>query len=599
MKKSLQHIKIILAYIWRSSKGWTFANAALIALRGVLPLMLLYLVKLLVDEIQSITTIAADERDFSLLIQVLLVAGILFFVNALSASVSVLVREKQSFVISDFFDNLIHNKITRLDYGYFEHPEYQSLFYRALNEASFRPSRVYYGSLGLVQNFITLGVMAGVLALVHWSVIFVLLLITIPVAMIRLSHSRKLFQFKKENTKLERQVNYYNRLITAPDYAKEVRAFDLGDIFRERFDSRKKQWRKSQFAMLLSKTRLESIAQVLAAIAFIAVYGLIAWKAFEGAISLGEVVLYFMALQRGYAYLQELLGRVAGLYEDSLFLDNLFEFLQLEEPTSPGREKAAKSFPCPMQEGIKFKDVGFHYPSNKRWVLRKLNFSVKAGETVALVGANGSGKSTIIKLLNCLYKPVEGEIFIDGIPLNDIDPTERVANISVIFQDFILYNVSARENIWFGNAAVEPDEDKIKKAASDSGIDDVIEGFEKGYDTTLGTLFEGSEQMSPGQWQRLALARSFYNNGQIILLDEPTSSLDAYAEARLLKYIRSITKGRTSIIVSHRLSTIKMADRIILLKDGEVVEEGTYSQLAQNTKSHFGRMLQSLAEAMV
>ena len=179
--------------------------------------MLLYLVKLLVDEIQSITIIAADERDFSLLIQVLLVAGILFFVNAISASVSVLVREKQSFVISDFFDNLIHNKITRLDYGYFEHPEYQSLFYRALNEASFRPSRVYYGSLGLIQNFITLGVMAGVLAQVHWSVIFVLLLITIPVAMIRLSHSRKLFQFKKENTKLERQVNYYNRLITAPD----------------------------------------------------------------------------------------------------------------------------------------------------------------------------------------------------------------------------------------------------------------------------------------------------------------------------------------------------------------------------------------------
>jgi len=598
VRKSFNHIKVILGYVWSSSPVWSMANGALIVVRGILPLMLLYLVKLLVDEIQFVADLPVAERDFDRIIQVLIFAGVVFLINALSASASLLVREKQSYVISDFFDKLIHNKISGLDYGYFEHPDYQSLFYRALNEASFRPSRIFYGVMGLIQNLITLTLMAGILTQVHWAVLVILLLITAPVALIRLRHSRKLFIYKRDNTRLERTVNYYNRLITAPDYAKEVRAFDLGSLFRERYLKLKDQWRQSRFALLLAQTRRESLVQVLAAIAFFAVYGMIAYRAFEGEISIGEVVLYFMALQRGYSYLQELLGRVAGLYEDSLFLDNLFEFLKLDEGRKTVATTTMKSFPAPIRKGIEFRDVSFHYPSNNKWILRNLNLTIGAGETVALVGANGAGKSTLIKLLNCLYKPVEGDITIDGVSLYDIDPKDRVANVSVIFQDFILYNVTARENIWFGKAGQPEDEALIRKAAADSGIDKVIEGFEKGYDTTLGVLFEGSRQMSPGQWQSLALARSFYNNGQIILLDEPTSSLDAFMEARLLKYIRTITRGRTSVIVSHRLSTIRMADRIIVLKDDNTVETGTYDELVANPNSHFSNMLQTLSDAI-
>jgi len=559
--------------------------------------MLLYMVKLLVDEISLVATLPVGERDFERLKWVLVASGVLFLVNAISASVGVLVREKQSYVISDFFDNLIHNKITRLEYSYFEHPDYQNVFYRALNEASYRPSRIYYGSLGVIQNLITLFVMAGVLLMVHWSVSIVLLLVTLPVAFIRLSHARELFIFKKENTKVERKVFYYNKLITAPDYAKEIRAFDLGDLFRERFKTLKNKWRKSQFAMLLKKTRREGIVQILAAISFIAVYGLIAWKAFEGDISIGEVVLYFLALQRGYSYLQEFLGRAAGLYEDSLFLDNLFEFLNLNESLVSITNDLTNVFPNPLRKGIEFRGVGFHYPSNKRWVLRNVDFTINAGQTVALVGVNGSGKSTIVKLINSLYRPSEGEILVDGISLGTINSKQRVANISVVFQDFILYNVTARENIWFGNVGHDPDDNLIRKSAEQSGIHSIIEGFKDGYDTTLGTLFEGSEQMSPGQWQRLALARSFYNNAQIILLDEPTSSLDAFSEAKLLQYIRSVTKGRTSIIVSHRLSTIKMADKLIVLEGGRVIETGTYEQLSQNADSHFSSMISSLSDA--
>src|SRR5690554_3247497 len=196
--------------------------------------------------------------------------------------------------------------------------------------------------------------------------------------------------------------------------------------------------------------------------------------------------------------------------------------MALRERQGDSRQEDGLHFPQPLRRGIRFENVGFHYPSNERWILRHLNFEVAAGETVALVGVNGTGKSTLIKLLNSLYEPVEGQILVDEVPLNRIAPTDRVANISVIFQDFILYNVSAAENIWFGAASEQPDPEKVRKAAREAGIDKVIEGFAQGYNTTLGTLFEGSEQMSPGQWQRLALARSFYNDAQLILLDEPT-----------------------------------------------------------------------------
>jgi len=551
----------------------------MVMVRGILPLLLLYLVKLSVDELQQVMTMPDGEANFTGLLIILILAGIIFLINSMTASLASLVREKQAFAISDFFDKIIHDKTTSLSYGFFEYPKYQNIFYRALNEVSSRPSRIYYGILGIIQNTVTLLVTGGILLTVHWSVPCILLLMTIPIAGIRLSHAIKLFRFKRENTALERKVNYYNRLLTAPEFAKELRIFDLGGFFRKRYGALKNSWRQAQYKMLVGKTKQETIVQVLAAAAFFAFYGLIALKAYNKAISIGDVVLYFLVMQRGYSYLQELLSRLTGLYEDSLFLDNLFEFLKLEDDKQNIPPNEGLFFPKPIKKGIFFNNVGFHYPSNEKWVLQNLDFNIKVGETIALVGINGAGKTTLVKLLCGLYKPVEGEILIDDTPLGQIKNSEMVSNVSVIFQDFTLYNVTARENIWFGNVRNEEDDSEIKVAAQKAGIDEIIEGFANKYDTTLGFLFEGSEQMSPGQWQRLALARSFFNNSQIIILDEPTSALDSFSEARLLKYIRSITSERTSLIISHRLSTVKMADRIIILDGHRIAETGTYDEL--------------------
>ncbi len=591
-----QQIKTILRYIWKSSPGWTLLNAFLVLTRGLLPLLLIYLVKLLVDEIQVVAASAGDELLLHRLIVLLIVAAVVFLANALSASLGTLVREKQSFVISDFFDNLIHDKTTRIDYGFFEHPQYQNVFFRALNEASFRPSRIFYGIVGIIQNLITLAVMGGILLLVHWSVSIVLLMVTLPVSFIRLKHARALFRFTRTHTNQERRVNYYNRLLTSREFAKEVRTFNLGNLFRTRYHELKEDWRDTRYKMLKRKTIQEVGVQILAAIAVFSLYGLIAYRAFLGSITIGDVVLYFLALQRGYTYLQEFLGRLSGLYEDSLFLDNLFEFLELKGPDKALTAQTLKPFPSPMKKGIEFNNVGFHYPSNDRWILRGLTFSIEAGETVALVGVNGAGKSTLVKLICSLYQPAEGTITIDDIPLKEIRWADKTAHISAIFQDYMLYNVSARENIWFGNVRKEADDKTITDAAQQAGIHTVIEAFEKGYDTTLGTLFDESEQLSPGQWQRLALARSFFNKAQLVVLDEPTSALDAFSEAKLLKYIKGITQNRTALIISHRLSTIRMADRIMVLDGQKIVEEGPYKELMQH-EGHFYRMVESLSKA--
>ncbi|MBZ4677196.1 MAG: transporter [Anaerophaga sp.] len=584
-----------MRYIWRSSPGWTLLNGILLLVRGILPLLLLYLIKLLVDEIQVVAANPGGEEALNRLIFLLIIAAAVFLANALTASLGTLVRERQSFVISDYFDHLIHNKTTRIEYGFFEHPEYQNIFFRALHEASYRPSRIFYGIVGILQNLITLLVMGGILLMVHWSVSIVLLLVTLPVTIIRLRYARELFRFKRKNTDKERKVNYYNRLLTSREFAKELRTFDLGKLFRKRYHELKNDWRQSQYKMLQSKTKREVVVQILAAIAVFSVYGLIAYRAFQGDISIGSVVLYFMALQRGYAYLQQFLGGISGLYEDSLFLNNLFEFLHLPESRSTTKSTERYPFPARMKEGIRFDNIGFHYPVNDRWILRNVTFNINAGETVALVGVNGAGKTTLVKLLCGLYQPVEGAILVDGIPLDEIRWNDRIDNISVIYQDFMLYNVTARENIWFGNIRREPADKNIKDAAAQAGIDEIIENFEKGYETTLGTLFEDSEQLSPGQWQRLALARSFFNPSQIVLLDEPTSALDAFSEARLLQYIKGITENRTAMIISHRLSTIKMADRIIVLDGQHVVETGHYNEL-MNKKGTFYQMVESLGQ---
>ena len=287
--------------------------------------------------------------------------------------------------------------------------------------------------------------------------------------------------------------------------------------------------------------------------------------------------MYFGAFQQGMGFLNNFLSSFTGLYEDNLFLSSLYDFLDLDsrikDPLSP------EKVPRPVKEGIAFEQVSFRYPGSDEAVLSDVSFSIKPGQTVALVGENGSGKTTLIKLLCRLYDPTSGRITIDGTDLRSFGTSDLRQEISIIFQDYAHYNLTARENIWFGDVSSPADEAKIVLSSKRSGADGFIKGLKYGYNTLLGKWFDGGTELSLGEWQKVALARAFFRESQIVALDEPTSSLDALAEDEVFRQFEELTRGRMAILISHRLSTVKMADCIYFFEDGRITERGTHSEL--------------------
>lgn len=580
-----------LKIVWQSSPLWSLFNALVVISKGVMPLLLIFVVQMLVDEVSGVLQAKETTRDVVNVYRAIFFAAGVFFFNAVLNSLADLIREKHSFYIIDAVQHMIHKRTTTLDFINFDNFNFQNSYYRAVNEAHYRPTSIYYGFVGLIQNSITLVLIAGLLASLHWFMLLLLLLISVPVIYIRLKFSRKIYSFKREHTEDERYVNYHNRLLTGKEFAKELRVFNLAALFKTRFEKQKNELRTKRFALMKVKTGYEFLVQLITALALIVVFGFIAAKAINGELTQGQMVMYFLAMYRGYGFLQDFLGRVSALYENGLFLKNLFEFIDFDMVKHSARQ--TESFPVSLREGIAIKNLSFKYPNSTRNVFENLTLKIQAGETIALVGANGAGKSTLVKLLCGLYQPDKGIITIDGINLYAISKRSLAENVSVVFQDFMLYNVSAKENIWFGNVNRSPEDKEIYASAKKSGVHHLIEDLPKGFETTLGTLFKDSEMLSVGEWQRMALARSFFNEAQLVILDEPTSSLDAFTEAKLIENFKVITKNRTAIIVSHRMSTIHLADRVVVLNNHGVAEEGSPQELLKQ-KGVFYDMVESL-----
>ncbi|WP_262325717.1 ABC transporter ATP-binding protein [Carboxylicivirga litoralis] len=587
-KLTLNHLLESIRIVYNSSPRWTYINALVTVIRGCMPLLLLYVVKQLIDIVgQQINTPTVDSQ---LLYTTIGLTAAFFLLNAISGSISSLVRERQSHFVNDYVQNIIHKKTIHIDYRYFEDSNYQNVFYRALNDSNFRPARIFYSLLQVAQNSLTLTLILVVLSNIHWSLVPILVISSAPIFYLRILYTRRLYQYRKKHTEDERRVHYYNRLLTAKDFAKELRVFNLGTTFKTEYERFKHDLRAKQWSLSKSKTINEASVQLFSTIILLLIIGFVIKQTIEGDISSGTMAMYFLALQRAYAILQGLLGNLSSLYEDNLFLKNFFEFrnIKIKEDT------ATKDFPSPIHKGIQLNDVSFRYPNSNKQVLNNISLCIPKGKTIALVGENGSGKTTLVKLLCGLHKPDKGQIFIDNRNWSDISSEQLAQNISVIFQDFMLYNVSARENILFGNMQRTGDDAAIEQAAHRAGLHDIFSKLPNGYKTTLGTLFRDSQMLSRGEWQRTALARSFYNtDAQVIILDEPTSSLDAFTEASLIKHFKDISEDKTAIIVSHRLSTIKLADMIVVMENGTIAEVGKPKDLLAN-KGVFFQMIESL-----
>jgi ATP-binding cassette, subfamily B, bacterial len=550
---------------------------ALMVLQGILPLVSLYLIKLIVDSVTAGISSSDKTAVMQNLFVLILLAGGVALLQYFCRSATMVVSEAQSALVTDHIQDILHSKSIEVDLEYYENSQYYDTLHRAQNEAPFRPARIVNGLLQIGQNSISLLATFALLLSLNWVIAVALVLSGIPGVVVRLRYSEKLYQWQRRCTSKERHAWYLHWLLTCDDHAKEIRLFDLGPLFMQQYHDLRQQLRKEKLGIATWRSISDLFAQIFSVVVVFGSLAYIANRAVQGIISLGDMVMYFGAIQQSQGYLSTLLTGLTGLYEDSLFLDSLFEFFDIKpkvkEPANP------QPMPRPIRKGISFQDVNFNYPDSKTEVLKGINMEIVPGQTIALVGENGSGKTTLIKLLCRLYDPSSGSITIDGIPLSDLSTTDLRREFSVIFQDYAQYNLSARENIGIGGADKSCEMDEIMKAAECSGADEVISGLKNGYETLLGKWFEDGAELSIGEWQKVALARAFMRDSQVIILDEPTSALDARAEDEVFRKFRELAKGRTAIIISHRMSTVKMADCIYFLKDGKIVEFGSHGEL--------------------
>lgn len=585
IKQRWHETKRALLLVIESSHKWAAYNSLLIIVKGSMPLAFIYLIKLLVDTSAQVIINRSEPVHLTNLIIYLCLAGIVFIINSLAGSIGTYIKERHSYYVQDNIKAKIHEKTIHMNFSNFENFHFQDIHHRAVSESSYRPNRVFNELISLFQNGVTLLLVSLILISLHWSVAIIVTLISLPIIIIRLKNSRSLYTLRRNQTSDERKVGYYDTLITDKTFAKEVRLFNLSTLFGQRYRDTLSDLREKQLLTIWVAAKNETLIQLLSAIALFGIYGLILYFTYLGRISQGSMVLYFLVLQRGYSVLQDFLSKVANLYEDSLYLKDLFEFFDYEVVIE--EDKRLLDFPSPITQGITFENIGFKYPHSSRKVFKNFNLTIRPNETLAIVGANGAGKTTLIKLLCGLYSPTSGQIRIDGIDINKIKRESISKSISAIFQDFTLYNVSARENIWFGDVSKEGKIEEIKEAAKIAGVDNLLSNLPNGYENTLGNLFEGSEMLSQGEWQRIALARSIYHNSELIILDEPTSSLDAYTEANLITHFKSITTNRTAIIISHRLTTIQIADRILMIGADGKIELGTHAELIALNGEYF------------
>jgi ATP-binding cassette subfamily B protein len=566
--------------LWDNGRQLSLVQIGLLLVEGAVPLVTLYLVKRVVDVVAAALAGGGGAGETAGRIGLLVgLAALAAVVAAAVRSLSGLVTEMQAIRLTDRVQDMLHRKSVELDLQYYESTEYHDTLHRAQIEAPHRPTRIVGDLTQIGLGVVSLAGVLAVLVSLDWILVVVLLAAALPGLFVKARHSRGLYQWARRQTPAQRWARYFNVLLTTVEFAKEIRLFDLGAVFRDRYRAARKAVTDDRLAVVRKRIGSDLAAQVVAVSAVFGGVYLLVGRALAGTISVGDLVMYIAAFQRAQDFFRSALAGLANLYEHSLFLGDLTKFMALEptlaEPTTPA------TFPSRIAQGIVFDHVTFRYPGKENIVLEDVSLEIRPGEHLALVGENGSGKTTLVKLLCRLYDPTHGTIRVDGTDLREFASHDVRGNITVLFQDYARYQLTARENIWLGNVTLPIDSDRVIDAAERTNAAQVIENLPRRYDTMLGRQLEEGTDLSIGQWQRLALARAFVRDSQLIILDEPTAALDPKAEAEVFERFHELARGRTAILISHRLSTVKQADRILVLSEGRVVEVGAHDDLVE------------------
>ena len=575
----------VYSFLWQVTPGYFAISCAIMVVTALIPAAIIYMTKVIVD---GVIAAAASGGHWSELLTPVGIVFALWITETLLGSVSGMVQnivyERVQFAARE---RLIE-KAGSLDVAFFESPRFYDQLRHAQDQL-YQVEGIVWSSISLLRGSVGLTAIMGLLTILHPLAIVVLFATVLPSILMQGFFARVRFDFDADWVRNYRMLDYLMRLLTSRDSAKEVRIFTLKDTFVERFhDFRERQigaYRKMLLRLMKVRTGLDMVS--LAGVASIWAYAV--YQATLARITIGDLTLVFNAAQQGRSLLTGLVGSGGQVYENALFATRFFDLLDMDPqsveaalaPPSPNPAKV----PTPMQQGIAFRDVSFRYPGTDNWILRGVSFEIPARAKVAIVGENGAGKTTLVKLLTRLYDPVEGQILVDGRDLREYDLDEVRRDVAVVFQDFFRYDLSAADNVGFGEVQALEDRDKIQRAARQAGAHDAIEALPKGYDTVLGRTFDEGVDLSGGEWQHLAISRAFMSDAQILVLDEPTAALDAFREHRLYEQVAELSTDKTVVFISHRFSTVRMADLIVVVEDGRVAEMGSHEALvARNGK---------------
>ncbi len=572
LRESFAHAPRTLKLVWRSSPAGSAALGLLTLVAAVVPLAVAWVGKAIMDAVVA-------RSSGATLRWVLVELGLIALQSAVQRGLG-LVRSLLGARLSIDINVLILEKALGLELRHFEDPEFYDRLTRARREASSRPLSVVTETFQLFQNVITL---AGYIALLvrfsGWAVIG-LVAAAVPATLVEMRFSATAFRLRNWRSPETRRMTYLEYVLANDDHAKEVKIFGLGPVLLDRYKALGETFFAEDRGLAVKRAAWAFSLSLLATFAFYGAYGLMALAAAAGALTLGNMVLYVAAFRQGQQAFQSILAAIGGMYEDNLYMSNLFAFLAVSTESAAPRPALPAAEPRPPEEGVRFEGVGFRYPGKETWALRGLDLFVPRGESLALVGHNGAGKTTFIKLLTRLYEPVEGRILLDGKDLREWDPAVLRRRVGVVFQDYNQYQLKVRDNVGLGSVEHRDDEPRIERAISRGGADEVVAALGGGLDTQLGRWFKDGAELSGGQWQKIALSRAFMREeADILVLDEPTAALDAEAEHAVFERFKRLAEGRTTILISHRFPTVRMADRILVIEGGRLLEQGSHDEL--------------------
>jgi len=588
VRQQLKDLRATLGLVWQASPGFTAGLAALSVVQALLPAANLWVAKLLLDAVAE----AIAGRLGTPAEALARMLGLLLLQLGLSAFVSVIGTLQGSFreLLGDSLQNrisrLILAKAAQLELAQFEDPKSYDALQNAYREVGTRPLGVFTQVVALGQALLTLGSVSALMVQLGWAVVPLVLVASVPAVITSSRFGTEGYRMFRRFATDARRQNYLGQLLTNDQAVKEIRLFDFGGYLMDRWQEYYLKFRRQLVSLIKRRSGWGLAASLFStSMVGVATY-LVLRRAAAGLLTVGDFGLFIQGIAQLQNQFSNLLSGFSGIYQHLLYMRNLFEFLEL--PTSGAEE--GEEWSGPITE-IEFEAVSFRYPLTDADVLHEVSFKVSRSETLALVGENGAGKSTIVKLMTALYRPTRGRILVNGLDAARFNAASLRAEMSTVFQDFGTYQMTVRENIAIGDVAAGMPERMeggggeagaaVRAAAGRAGADRFIGELPEGYDNMLGRWFDGGRQLSGGQWQRIALARLYYRGGSVLIFDEPTSALDADAEFEVIETLREQARGRIAVVVSHRFSTVRLAERIVVLTAGRITERGSHEELME------------------